>query len=60
MIGTFVIWVEDRWGNTVRAFTWYGRAKDGIARARSEAHAKGIPTFDIWTTPLANTGGRPT
>lgn len=54
MLGTFVIWVEDQWGDIVRAFTWRGRAKDGIARASIEARARGIRVADVWATPVAN------
>lgn len=54
MIGTFIIWVEDQWGHVVRAFTWHGSARDGIAKARVEALLRGMPARDIWATPVAN------
>lgn len=54
MIGTFIIWVEDRWGNIARAFTWRGAAREGIDRARAEAQAQGVYIADVWATPVAN------
>jgi hypothetical protein len=54
MIGTFVIWVEDRWGNIVRAFTWTGAANEGIAKAKAESQANGMYLADVWATPVAN------
>jgi hypothetical protein len=54
MIGRFVIWVEDEFGHISRALTWTGRASDGIAKAHTEALAKGLRRFDVWATPVAN------
>jgi hypothetical protein len=54
MIDKFVIWVEDQFGHTTRAFTWRGIARDGIARAKEEARAKGQHRVDVWATPIAN------
>jgi hypothetical protein len=51
MFGRFIIWVEDAAGNVTRAFTWTGRADDGIARARAEERAMGKKAVDIWATP---------
>lgn len=53
-MGRFVIWVEDQYGHISRAFTWYGKANDGITKARAEATQRGIFGVDIWATPLAN------
>ena len=52
MVGRFVIWVEDTAGNVVRAFTHVGRAAEGIARAKQEAHEMRLPVQDVWTTPV--------
>jgi len=54
MIGRFVIWVEDEYGNISRAFTWSGVAAEGIARARVDALIRGIKPADIWATPISN------
>jgi len=54
MIGHFAIWVEDRYGNIVRALTWRGTAQEGIAHARADAWSRGIRCADIWATPIAN------
>lgn len=51
MTGRFVIWVEDSAGNVVRAFTWVGRAAEGIAKAKAEAKQFGAKPFDVWATP---------
>ena len=53
-MGRFVIWVEDQYGHISRAFTWSGRASDGIAKAKAEAMQRGQFNADIWATPLAN------
>jgi hypothetical protein len=54
MLGRFVIWIEDEYGHISKAMTWTGLAKDGIAKARVEAKARGLLRFDIWATPVAN------
>jgi hypothetical protein len=54
MIGTFIIWVEDQWGNIARAFTWKGAARDGIAKAMAESRSRGMYPVDVWATPIAN------
>ena len=53
-MGRFVIWIEDQYGHITRAFTWHGKASEGIAKARAEAMQKGDFNADIWATPLAN------
>jgi len=53
-MGSFVIWVEDQYGHISRAFTWRGKALDGIAKARTEARSAGKYRVSIWATPLAN------
>lgn len=52
MVGRFVIWVEDTAGNVVRAFTHVGKASEGIARAKREAHEMRLPICDVWATPV--------
>lgn len=52
MVGRFVIWVEDSAGNVVRAFTWVGRAAEGVAKAKAEAKGYGVTVFDVWATPV--------
>lgn len=54
MIGRFVIWVEDEFGHIYKAFTWTGKAAEGIAKARAEALGRGLRSADIWATPVAN------
>ena len=54
MLGQFVIWIEDEFGHISKAMTWRGQAKEGIARARVEALARGLRSFDIWATPISN------
>jgi hypothetical protein len=54
MLGQFVIWIEDEYGHISKAMTWRGQAKEGIAKARVDALARGLRRFDIWATPIAN------
>jgi hypothetical protein len=54
MLGQFVIWIEDEFGHISKAMTWKGLAKEGIAKARVEALARGLRRFDIWATPVSN------
>jgi hypothetical protein len=54
MLGQFVIWIEDEFGHISKAMTWKGQVKEGIAKARVEALARGLKRFEIWATPVAN------
>lgn len=54
MIERFIIWIEDDYGHISKALTWTGLAKDGMAKARVDAMARGLRRFDVWATPISN------
>jgi hypothetical protein len=52
MIPQFVIYVQNREGEILRAFTWTRDARSGIERAKREENLYGQVPVEVWAAPV--------
>lgn len=50
----FLVYVENQYGDFLKAFVFYGKMQDAVAKGYAQAYLKGEARPNVWVSPVAN------